>query len=147
MLQVGNQSILPIVVSRGLVPEDFWLICKQQLKWAEASMKCFWSSRLFSKLSFGKITTLGTLLFRTDLAHLFGYSFYMLLVWTTSSSDVFFIEFLYGFPVLFFSSWIYHVQRWLTHASLRTWGFHWRNGDEIRLLAYLSYGVHVVQCQ
>ncbi len=31
----------PVMVARGLVPEDFGSFCKQQLKWARGYMKCF----------------------------------------------------------------------------------------------------------
>ena len=129
----GWKSIYtPIVVSRGLVPEDFGSFCKQQLKWARGVHEVLFSEvpRLFKKLSFWQklsYITIGTYYLEGLISLIYLAIPFMFFWFGLLPAQMFFIEFLYyGFPVLFFSSWIYfHVQRWLTHASQER-GFHWR---------------------
>jgi len=129
----GWKSIYtPIVVSRGLVPEDFGSFCKQQLKWARGVHEVLFSEvpRLFKKLSFWQklsYITIGTYYLEGLISLIYLAIPFMFFWFGLLPAQMFFIEFLYyGFPVLFFSSWIYfHVQRWLTHKSQER-GFHWR---------------------
>jgi cellulose synthase (UDP-forming) len=129
----GWKSIyVPVVVSRGLVPEDFGSFCKQQLKWARGVHEVLFSEvpRLFKKLSFWQklsYITIGTYYLEGLISLIYLTIPFMFFWFGILPAQMFFIEFIYyGFPVLFFSTWIYfHVQRWLVHDSQER-GFHWR---------------------
>ena len=122
----------PVVINRGLVPEDFGSFCKQQLKWARGVHEVLFTEvpKLFRKLSFWQklsYITIGTY-YIEGIISLVYILIPFLYFWTgILPARMFFIEFLYyGFPVLLFSVWIYfHVQRWLTHPAHEQ-GFHWR---------------------
>ncbi|TXE05152.1 glycosyltransferase family 2 protein [Algoriphagus aquimarinus] len=129
----GWKSIYaPIVVSRGLVPEDFGSFCKQQLKWARGVHEVLFSEvpKLFRKLSFWQklsYITIGTYYLEGLISFIYLTIPFMFFWFGLLPARMFFIEFIYyGFPVLFFSTWIYfHVQRWLVHGSHER-GIHWR---------------------
>jgi len=122
----------PVIISRGLVPEDFGSFCKQQLKWARGVHEVLFAEYpgLFEKLSFwqrlsylsiGTYYLVGTTTF-----------FYMLIpfiyFWFGElPAKMPFIEFLYyGFPVLVISVLVYlYVQYWMCHRETER-GFHWR---------------------
>lgn len=122
----------PVVINRGLVPEDFGSFCKQQLKWARGVHEVLFAEvpRLFRKLSFWQklsYITIGTYYIEGVISLIY-ILIPFLYFWTgILPARMFFIEFLYfGVPVLLFSVWIYfHVQRWLTHPAYEQ-GFHWR---------------------
>lgn len=129
----GWKSIYhPVIVARGLVPEDFGSFCKQQLKWARGVHEVLFEEipRHFKKLSFWQklsYLTIGTyyldgLVTLVYLLIPFFYFWFGLL-----PAQMYFVEFLeYGFPVLFFSSVIYlYVQRWLPYPKGES-GIHWR---------------------
>jgi cellulose synthase (UDP-forming) len=123
---------LPIVLSRGLVPEDLGSFYKQQIKWSRGVYevlfaelphllgKLGWRQRL-SYLTIGTyyvvgVTTLGYLI----LPYLY--------LWTgVQPAAMPFVEFvLAGAPVALFGGAIYlYVQRWLCHPELER-GLHWR---------------------
>jgi cellulose synthase (UDP-forming) len=129
----GWKSIYnPVMVARGLVPEDFGSFCKQQLKWARGVHEVLFAEvpRLFTKLSFWQklsYITIGTY-YIEGLVTLLYLLIPFLFFWTgILPAQMYFIEFLYyGFPIVFFSIWIYfHVQRWLCDPGSER-GLHWR---------------------
>jgi cellulose synthase (UDP-forming) len=122
----------PVIVSRGLVPEDFGSLCKQQLKWARGVHEVLFAEypRLFENLSFwqrlsyltiGTYYLVGTTTFFYMLIPLIYFWFGVL------PAKMPFIEFLYyGFPVLVISVLVYlYVQYWMCHRETER-GFHWR---------------------
>jgi len=129
----GWKSIYhPVIVARGLVPEDFGSFCKQQLKWARGVHEVLFAEvpKLFRKLTFWQklsYITIGTY-YIEGLVTLLYLLIPFLFFWTgILPAQMYFIEFLYfGFPIVFFSIWIYfHVQRWLCDPGSER-GLHWR---------------------
>lgn len=128
----GWKSIYhPVIVSRGLVPEDFGSFCKQQLKWARGVHEVLFAEvpRLFKKLSFWQklsYSTIGTyyLVGTTTLIYLLVPFLYLL--FGSLPANMRFIEFIYyGLPVTIVSILIYlYVQLWMCHPQ-RERGFHW----------------------
>lgn len=122
----------PVIVSRGLVPEDFGSFCKQQLKWARGVHEVLFAEvpRLFKKLSFWQkvsYITIGTY-YLEGLTTLFYLIIPFLYLWFgVVPAKMYFIEFiLQGMPVLIFSVWIYlFVQRWMCHPAIES-GLHLR---------------------
>jgi len=122
----------PIVVSRGLVPEDFGSFCKQQMKWARGVHEVLFTEvpNLYKKLSFWQrvsYISIGTY-YLEGLISLIYISIPFLYFWfDIVPAKMYFVEFLYyGMPVLLFSVCIYlHVQRWLCHPQTES-GLHWR---------------------
>lgn len=122
----------PVIVSRGLVPEDFASFSKQQLKWARGVFELLFDEIPFAlkNLSFWQkvsYLSIGTY-------YLFGaiVSFYILIPFIffflrilPANMDI--IEFIQlGSVVLFASIAIYaYVQRFLTDNATER-GFHWR---------------------
>jgi cellulose synthase (UDP-forming) len=129
----GWKSIYhPVVVSRGLVPEDFGSFCKQQMKWARGVHEVLFAEvpRLFKKLSFWqRLSYLGIGSYYLEgLMTMIYICIPFLYFWfDVVPAKMYFIEFLYyGLPVLVFSIWIYlYVQRWLCHPGSES-GLHWR---------------------
>ena len=129
----GWQSVYnPVIVSRGLVPEDFGSFCKQQLKWARGVFEVTFMElpRLFRKLtvwqrlsyfSIGTYYLVGlTQLIFTLIPFL--YFFTGLLPARMEFAD--FI--IYGAPVMLCGIVIYlYVQRWLCDRQTER-GIHWR---------------------
>lgn len=129
----GWKSIYhPVIVARGLVPEDFGSFCKQQLKWARGVHEVLFDEvpRLFKKLSFWQklsYFTIGTYYLEgfTTLIYLLIPFLYF---WTgLLPAQMSFLEFVtFGFPIVLFSSAIYlYVQRWLSDRQTER-GIHWR---------------------
>jgi cellulose synthase (UDP-forming) len=122
----------PVIVARGLVPEDFGSFCKQQLKWARGVHEVLFDEvpRLFKKLSFWQklsYFTIGTYYLEgfTTLIYLLIPFLYF---WTgLLPAQMSFLEFVtFGFPIVLFSSAIYlYVQRWLSDPQTER-GIHWR---------------------
>ncbi|WP_051605702.1 glycosyltransferase family 2 protein [Polaribacter sp. Hel_I_88] len=129
----GWQSVYnPVIVSRGLVPEDFTSFCKQQLKWARGVFEL-----LFDEIP----STLKHLTFWQKLSYLSIGSYYLfgpitaffifvpLLFFTTkiSPASMDFTEFIVlGTPILLISILIYgYAQRFLCDQKTER-GIHWR---------------------
>jgi len=129
----GWKSIYyPVIVSRGLVPEDFGSFCKQQLKWARGVHEVLFAEvpRLFKKLSFWQrisYLTIGTYYLEGLITLLYLVIPFLSLLLGITPAKMYFIEFLlYGMPVLIFSVLIYlYVQRWMCHPQVER-GLHWR---------------------
>jgi cellulose synthase (UDP-forming) len=129
----GWQSIYnPVVVSRGLVPEDFGSFCKQQLKWARGVHEVLFAElpRLFLKLKgwqrlsyflIGTYYSVGVLMF-----------FYLLLPFLYFFTGILpakmpfssFLEHVVPVGIVGLSIYLY-VQKWLCHPSVEK-GLHWR---------------------
>jgi cellulose synthase (UDP-forming) len=122
----------PVIVSRGLVPEDFGSFCKQQLKWARGVFEVTFVElpRLFRKLTFWQrlaYATIGTYYFVGAVQF-----FFMLIPFVFFATGVLparmpFDEFLiYGSVVLLFGAVIYRfIQQWMCDPQTET-GWHWR---------------------
>jgi cellulose synthase (UDP-forming) len=122
----------PVIVSRGLVPEDFGSFCKQQLKWARGVHEVLFAEwpRLFARLSGWQRLSyfmIGTyyLVGATSFLYLvFPYLFFWggLLPAAMDFRDFL----LYWLPVALFSVAIYlYVQHWMCDPG-RERGLHWR---------------------
>jgi cellulose synthase (UDP-forming) len=129
----GWKSVFnPVVVSRGLVPEDFGSFCKQQLKWSRGVFEILFSElprlsktlSLWQRISYLAISTY----------YLVGVTTFLYIVipfmyfwggWLPAKMD--FGEFLiYGTPIIVMAIMIYlYVQRWLSHPQSER-GLHWR---------------------
>lgn len=129
----GWKSVFrPIVVSRGLVPEDFGSFCKQQLKWSRGVFEVFFSEipnlyknlNFWQRLSYVSVSTyylVGvTTFFYVGIPFLYFWT-----GWLPANMD--FVEFVInGLPILIISVLIYlYVQRWLSHPYTEK-GLHWR---------------------
>ncbi len=129
----GWKSIYnPVIVSRGLVPEDLGSFCKQQLKWSRGVFEVTFVElpRLFKKLSFWQRLTYFTIgtyylvgvtqLFFTLIPFLF---FLTAIVPAKMSFADFFVN---GSMVAFFGVVIYmFIQVWMCHPEIEG-GLHWR---------------------
>ncbi|MEI6680992.1 MAG: glycosyltransferase [Bacteroidota bacterium] len=136
----------PVIVSRGLVPEDFGSFCKQQLKWSRGVFevafveipKIFKTLTTWQKLSYSVIGTyylVGlTSFFFTVIPFLFFAS-------GIQPANMSFVDFLiHGSYVAIISAIIYiYVQRWMCHPETER-GFQWRG----MFLKYASYPVYLL---
>ncbi len=121
----GWKSIYnPVIVSRGLVPEDLGSFCKQQLKWSRgvhevlfAEMPKLWSNLTkYQRLSYFTICTyyLSGLTLSLFIAIPF---LFLWLGWLPADMD-FLQFFLYWSPVAVISLAIYlYVQHWFCHPE------------------------------
>lgn len=122
----------PVIISRGLVPEDFGSFCKQQLKWARGVHEVLFAEypHLFKKLSFWQrlsYITIGTYYLVGTTTFLYLLIPFMYFWFDVLPANMPFIEFLYyGFPVLVIAILVYvYVQIWMCHPATER-GFHWR---------------------
>lgn len=129
----GWKSIYnPVIVSRGLVPEDLGSFCKQQLKWARGVHEVLFEEFpcLFKKLSFWQrlsYFTIGTYYLSGLSMLLFLIIPYLFLWFDLLPANMDFLEFiLHYLPVAFIGIAIYlYVQQWLCHPEEER-GMHWR---------------------
>ncbi len=140
----GWKSIYnPVIVSRGLVPEDFASFCKQQLKWARGIFELlfdeipfalkhlsFWQK--ISYLSIGTYYLFGAITFFFILIPFL----YFFLKIVPANMDI--LEFIQlGSVILFAAAAIYlYAQRFLADRETES-GFHWRG----MILKYASVPV------
>ncbi len=122
----------PVVVSRGLVPEDFGSFCKQQLKWSRGVFEMTFMEfpRLFRKLSiWQKLSyfTIGTYYLVGATQFIFTLIPFVFFFSGVLPARMEFADFLiYGVPVILSGIAIYlFVQRWLSDAETER-GLHWR---------------------
>ena len=122
----------PVVVSRGLVPEDFGSFCKQQLKWSrgvfevtfEEIPKLFWKLSGWQRLSYLSIGTYylvgATSFFFTIIPFLFFFTGVL-------PAKMSFVDFLIrGSFVALMGVLVYlYMQKWMCHPETE-WGVHWR---------------------
>jgi len=123
---------LPIIVSRGLVPEDMGSFCKQQLKWSRGVHEVLFAElpRNWKGLSFWQrlsYFTIGTY-YMSGLTMLLFLAFpYLYLFFGILPADMDFIDFLlHWMPVAIFGLSIYlYVQRWFCDPDTER-GLNWR---------------------
>ncbi|HJN06557.1 MAG TPA: glycosyltransferase [Bacteroidales bacterium] len=129
----GWKSVFnPVVVSRGLVPEDFGSFCKQQLKWSRGVFEILFSElpRLSKTLSLWQLISY----FAISTYYLVGVTIFLYVAipfmyfwggWLPAKMD--FGEFLVnGTPIIVIALLVYlYVQRWLSHPISER-GLHWR---------------------
>ena len=129
----GWKSIYnPVVVSRGLVPEDFGSFCKQQLKWARGVFEVTFVEvpRLFKKLSFWQklsYLTIGTYYLAGATSFFFILIPFLFFCTGILPAQMSFVEFLLrGSLVAFFAIAIYlYMQQWMADPKTEK-GLHWR---------------------
>ena len=129
----GWKSIYnPVVVSRGLVPEDFGSFCKQQLKWARGVFEVTFVElpHLFKKLSFWQklsYLTIGTYYLVGTTSFVFTLIPFIFFLTDIMPAHMSFAEFLiYGSPIVIIAILIYlYVQKWMCHPETER-GLHWR---------------------
>nr|MBA2745678.1 hypothetical protein [Flavisolibacter sp.] len=129
----GWKSIYaPVIVSRGLVPEDLGSFCKQQLKWSRgvhevlfAELPNQWKGlSAWQRLSY---FTIGTYYISGFTMLLFMIFPYLFLFFGFLPANMDFIDFaVHWLPMAFFAITIYlFVQQWLCHPKMER-GLHWR---------------------
>ncbi len=129
----GWKSIYhPVIISRGLVPEDFGSFCKQQLKWARGVHEVLFAEipKLFKKLNFWQrisYTAIGSYYSVGTITLIYLLIPFMYLLFGVLPAKMQFIEFIfYGAPVMIIAILIYfYVQYWMCHPQMER-GFHWR---------------------
>ncbi len=129
----GWESVYnPVIVSRGLVPEDFGSFCKQQLKWSRGVFEVLFDElpKLFTRLSFWQkisYTAIGTYYFVGTTT--FFFILVPLLYFFTGilPARMNFAEFLVkGSLIVIIASFIYaYAQNFLCHPETER-GFHWK---------------------
>ena len=122
----------PIVVSRGLVPEDFGSFCKQQLKWSRGVHEVLFDElpRLYKKLSiWQKISyfTIGTYYLNGTVMMIFLMIPYFFFWFNMVPAQMYFIQFLtHWIPLAIIAVVIYlFVQRYMCDPREEK-GLHWR---------------------
>lgn len=122
----------PVVVSRGLVPEDFGSFCKQQLKWARGVFEVTFMElpRLFRKLTgWQRISyfTIGTYYLVGLTQFIFTLIPFLYFFTGILPARMSFADFIiYGAPVMLCAIIIYlFVQRWMCDPQTER-GIHWR---------------------
>ena len=129
----GWKSVyVPVVVSRGLVPEDLGSFCKQQLKWSRGVHEVLFAElpRLWTRLSYWQRLSYFTICtyyisgFTMLLFLLFPYLF---LWFGLLPANMDFIELaMHWLPIAAVGIGIYlYVQQWLCHPRHER-GLHWR---------------------
>ncbi len=122
----------PVIVSRGLVPEDLGSFCKQQLKWSRGVHEVLFAEvpRLWKNLSgYQKLSyfTVGTYYLSGLTLFLFVAIPFLFLWWGWLPANMDFLEFfLYWSPVALIGLSIYlFVQNWFCHPEYEK-GLHLR---------------------
>jgi cellulose synthase (UDP-forming) len=122
----------PVIVSRGLVPEDLGSFCKQQLKWSRGLFEVAFSElprlwtrlRFWQKISYATISTYYMVGVTMMIFVLLPFLFFATGVLPANMRIVDFI--VYGVLVLMMDVLIYlYVQRWLCHPAMER-GLHLR---------------------
>lgn len=122
----------PVIVSRGLVPEDLGSFCKQQLKWARGLFEVLFEElpvawrrlSFWQKLSYSTISSYYFSGVAMLLLVLFPYIFFSTGVLPAQMRFVEFVQ--HSFLVFVADVAIYlFIQRWLCHPA-RERGLHWR---------------------
>ncbi len=128
----GWKSIYnPVVISRGLVPEELGSFCKQQLKWSRGVFEMTFVElpKLFRKLSFWQklsYFTIGTYYLAGLIMMIFTVLPFLYFFTGIMPARMEFAEFIiYGTPVVICAVAIYlYVQRWVCDTKTER-GVHW----------------------
>jgi len=133
----------PVIVSRGLVPEDFGSFCKQQLKWSRGVFEVSFVEipRLFRKLTWWQkvsYVAIGSYYFVGATSFFFTVIPFLFFLTGILPARMSFVEFLlHGSYVAIMAIGIYiYVQRWMAHPETES-GIHWRG----MILKYASWPV------
>lgn len=129
----GWKSIYnPVIVSRGLVPEDFGSFCKQQLKWARGVFEVTFEEipKLFRKLTVWQrisYLTIGTYYLVGTTSFIFTIIPFLFFFTKILPAQMNFSEFvIHGSYVAFFGVVIYlFMQQWMCDPETER-GLHWR---------------------
>jgi cellulose synthase (UDP-forming) len=140
----GWKSIYnPVIVSRGLVPEDFGSFCKQQLKWARGVFEVTFVEipKLFRKLTMWQrisYLTIGTYYLAGVTSFFFTLIPFVFFFTGVLPAQMNFSEFLiHGSYVALFGVFIYlFMQQWMCQPETES-GLHWRG----MILKYASWSV------
>lgn len=143
----GWKSIYnPVIVSRGLVPEDFGSFCKQQLKWARGVHEVLFAEvpRLFNKLSFWQkisYTTIGTYYLVGFTAFVYFIIPYLYFWNGIMPASMYFADFLLNvIPVGIIGIVFYlYMQNWYCHPAMER-GLHIKS----MILKYASWPVYLL---
>lgn len=134
----------PVIVSRGLVPEDFGSFCKQQLKWARGVFEVTFMElpKLFRKLTgWQRLSyfTIGTYYLVGTTQFIFTLIPFLYFFTGILPARMQFAEFLvFGAPVVLCAIAIYlYMQRWLCDTDTEP-GLHWRG----MILKYACWPVY-----
>lgn len=141
----GWKSIYnPVIVSRGLVPEDFGSFCKQQLKWARGVHEVLFAElpQLIRKLSFWQrisYTTIGTYYLVGFTAFIYFIIPYMYFWFGIMPASMYFADFLlHVVPVGIIGIVFYlYMQNWYCHPKMER-GLHLKS----MILKYASWPVY-----
>jgi cellulose synthase (UDP-forming) len=136
----------PVIVSRGLVPEDFGSFCKQQLKWSRGVFevafvelpKLFKHLTAWQKLTYSVIGSYYLVGLTSFFFTMIPFLFFASGIQPASMS---FVDFLInGSYVFIISVFIFlYVQRWMCHPGFER-GLQWRG----MILKYASYPVYLL---
>jgi cellulose synthase (UDP-forming) len=129
----GWRSIYnPVVVSRGLVPEDLGSFCKQQMKWARGLFEVAFSEvprlwhglNFWQKLSYSTISTYYFVGVTMLVFLLFPFIFFAT---GALPAQMRFVEFLQNTALVLFADVAIYlfIQRWMCHPEMER-GLHWR---------------------
>lgn len=143
----GWKSIYnPVVLSRGLVPEDFGSFCKQQLKWSRGVFEVTFVEipKLFRRLSFWQrisYFTIGTYYLVGVMQFFFTLLPFIFFLTGILPATMPFADFLIhgSFVALFGISSYLFMQRWLCHPAMER-GLHWRG----MVLKYACWPVFLI---
>lgn len=143
----GWKSIYnPVVISRGLVPEDFGSFCKQQLKWSRGVFEVTFVEipKLFRRLSFWQrisYFTIGTYYLVGVTQFFFTLLPFIFFLTGILPATMPFTDFLIhgSFVALFGISSYMFMQRWLCHPAFER-GLHWRG----MVLKYACWPVFLI---
>jgi len=122
----------PVIVSRGIVPEEFGSFAKQQLKWSRGVFEVLFVDypKLFRKFTFWQKFSYGAISFYyfTGLLTVFFIAIPPLYFVTGAiPANMIFSEFIVkGLPIILVATAIYfYVQKFMCHPEIER-GFHWR---------------------
>lgn len=122
----------PVIVSRGLVPEDFVSFSKQQLKWARGAFELLFEEYpyIFKKLEFWQklsYLTIGTYYLFGVIASFFIIVPYLYFFFGLIPANMDFIEFIRNGMVIVLSSLLIYLyaQKFLSDRNTEA-GLHWR---------------------
>lgn len=136
----------PVIVSRGLVPEDLSSFCKQQLKWARGTFEILFTElpKLIFKLKFWQriiYFSTGTYYFVGVTTFFFIMVPFLYFLTGIIPGKMTFVEFIVeGLPVVVIAMLIYaYIQKFLCHPETER-KFHWKG----MILKFSSWPVFVM---
>jgi len=122
----------PVVVSRGLVPEDFGSFCKQQLKWSRGVFEMTFVElpKLFKKLTGWQrlsYLAIGTYYLAGVVSFFFTFIPFLFFVTGILPANMSFVDFVINgsFVLIIAISIHLYVQGWMCHPKTES-GLHWR---------------------